>query len=242
LRELPAAMARELGEALRLGAKVSAVAPEGKGWHVEIDGGAGRHFDAVVCALPSPRAADLLREVSPAAAEALSQIRYSPLAVVHLGVRLADLRVPPKGFGVLDGEGKLELLGTLFPSSLFAGRAPDDHALLTSMVGGMRRPELPGLSDDRLVALVRQDLARVLGLAGAPVTHHVRHWEAAVPQYEVGHGTHVQTAEREVAKLPPFQLAGAAYHGVSVEFALQSGSAAARRILAPAPSLDSIPE
>jgi protoporphyrinogen/coproporphyrinogen III oxidase len=235
LQELPAAMARALGSALRLGARVSAIVPEGPGWQVGLGDSSGGLFDGVVCALPSPLAAELLDEVSPAASQALARIRYSPLAVVHLGVRSADLRVPARGFGVLDGEAKLNVLGTLFPSSLFAARAPADHAVLTSMVGGMRRPELARLPDDELIALVRADLGRVLGLTGTPVIHRVHRWEAAVPQYEVGHRANVEIAEREVAKLPSFQLAGAAYHGVSVELALQSGAAAAQRLLTGSP-------
>jgi oxygen-dependent protoporphyrinogen oxidase len=239
LHTLPLAMARELGDSLHLASPVTAIEPEGKGWQLAADGGRGGRFDAVVCALPGPYAAELLRRISPGAAKALAQIRYSPLAVVHLGVRHSDFRTPPKGFGLLDGEGKLDLLGTLFPSSLFADRAPPDHVLLTTLVGGMRRPELPGLDDGRLVELVSEDLRKVLGLTGTPVIQHVHRWEAAVPQYEVGHRALVETAELEVAKLPPFQLAGAAYHGVSVELTLQSGAAAARRLLAFFPGLDS---
>ncbi len=230
LHTLPSGLGEALGTSLRLGARVEAIAPEGGGWRVAFAGGAER-FDAIVCALPSSQAAGLLSAPSPDAAEALRAIRYSPIAVVHLGVRVSDLRRAPKGFGMLDGEGKLNLLGTLFPSSLFPGRAPEGHALFTSMVGGMRHAQRLELDDARLVDLVREDLGALLGLGGSPVTARVHRWTAAVPQYELGHGARVRAAEEAVAKLPPFQLAGAAYHGVSVELALQSGAAAARRLI-----------
>jgi oxygen-dependent protoporphyrinogen oxidase len=230
LHELPSAMASELGPALRLGAAVAHVAPSGAGWEVATERGSTERFDAMICALPSGRAAALLRGASKDAAEALDGIRYAPLAVVHLGVREQDFPKAPRGFGVLDGEGNLELLGTLFPSSLFEGRAPAGHLLLTTMVGGIRRPELTRLEDGRLVDLVRADLQRVLGLNGLPVIARVHRWDMGVPQYEVGHAALVERAEREVARLPPLQLVGAAYHGVSVELALQSGAAAARRL------------
>jgi oxygen-dependent protoporphyrinogen oxidase len=233
LHDLPSSMASELGSVLRLGATVTHVTPSRAGWEVVTDRGGDEHFDAVICALPSMHAAELLRDASKNAAQALDGIRYAPLAVVHLGVRDQDFPKAPRGFGVLDGEGKLELLGTLFPSSLFEGRAPAGHLLLTTMVGGIRRPELTRLEDGRLVDLVRADLGRVLGLSGVPVIARVHRWDQAVPQYEVGHAALVERAEREVARLPPLQLAGAAYHGVSVELALQSGAAAARRLMTP---------
>jgi oxygen-dependent protoporphyrinogen oxidase len=237
LQSLPNALTGELGSALRLGTRVVALEPEGQAWRVAVSGGDER-FDAVICTLPSHVAAELLAEVCPAAALALRQIRYAPIAVVHLGVALTAMPVEPRGFGLLDGEGRLNLLGTLFPSSLFPGRAPAGHALLTSMVGGVRHAELLRFDDARLVALVRDDLGRLLGLRGAPAIQRVHRWEAAVPQYELGHGRRVQAAVQAVAKLPLFQLAGAAYHGVSLELTLQSGAAAARRIAGGSPPFD----
>jgi protoporphyrinogen/coproporphyrinogen III oxidase len=229
LGSLTAAMAARLGDRLSLSAPVEALAPGSGGWSVGW-GGSSSIFDAVVLALPAFAAADLCVAFSPSLAVALEAFSYAPVAVVQLGVTDGALRRPAAGFGLLDGDGTLSLLGTLFPASLFPGRAPAGHALLTSMVGGARRPELVERTDDELLELVRADLGQALGLAGPPVyTRVVRHRQA-IPQVEIGHGDRVRAAE---AALPPgLSLCGAAYHGVSLDAALRGGAAAARSLLA----------
>ena len=45
---------------------------------------------------------------------------------------------------------KLSVLGVLFNSTLFPGRAPAGQVLLTVFVGGARQPELAELADEAL--------------------------------------------------------------------------------------------
>ncbi len=234
LGALTETLAARLGDRVTLGARVEALAPEAGGWTVGWAGPAAGSatFDAVVLALPAFAAAELCIDFSPSLAVALEAFPYAPVAVVHLGVPNAALRQPADGFGLIDAEGTLTLLGCLFPASLFPGRAPVGHALLTSMVGGARRPELLDRSDSELVDLVRDDVRRALGLSAQPVyTRVVRH-ARAIPQVEVGHSERVREAEGAAAAHPGLALCGAAYHGVSVDAALRDGAEAARRLLA----------
>ena len=54
-----------------------------------------------------------------------------------------EIKHPLNGFGFLVPEVEnLKILGTLFSSTLFPGRAPDGQVLLTTFVGGERNPEL----------------------------------------------------------------------------------------------------
>ena len=54
--------------------------------------------------------------------------------------------IPLDGFGFLVPEVEnLKILGTLFSSTLFPGRAPDGQVLLTTFVGGERNPALANL-------------------------------------------------------------------------------------------------
>jgi oxygen-dependent protoporphyrinogen oxidase len=234
LGALSGALATRLGERVKLGAPVEALSPEAGKWRVAWGGSnAGSEvFDAVVLALPAFAAAELCIDFSPSLAVALEAFTYAPVAVVHLGVSSAALSKPAEGFGLLDGDGTLSLLGTLFPASLFPGRAPEGHALLTSMVGGARQPELLDRSDGELVELIRGDLVKTLGLSAGPVyTRVVRH-ERAIPQYTVGHADRLREVETAVTAHPGLALCGAAYRGVSVDAALRDGAEAARRLLA----------
>ncbi len=233
LSALVRAMAGRLGERLRLATPVVSLAPEGAGFRVGWDGAAPGEgsFESVILALPAFAAANLCRGFAPGLAGALGAIPYAPVAVVHLGVKDSQLARPAAGFGLIDGDGTLGMLGALFPGWLFPGRAPEGCALLTAMVGGVRRPQVVDASDAGLVELARAALGRALGLAGDPVfTRVVRH-ARAIPQIEVGHAARVKAVEKEAARFPSLALCGAAYHGVSVDSALIDGGVTAARLL-----------
>lgn len=213
-------------EGVRLGTPVTALAPSGRAWDVA---GAGS-FDGVVLSLPAHAAADLLQPFAADLARALGSIDYAPVSVVHLGVRAADFAKPPEGFGMLDGEGSLNVLGTLFPSNLFPGRAPAGHLLLTSMVGGARARGRAALADGALVDLTREDAGRALGLRGTPVWSKVIRHDKAIPQPEVGHLDRVRALRALATRLPPLAFAGAAYDGAAIPDCALSGATAAETL------------
>jgi oxygen-dependent protoporphyrinogen oxidase len=79
----------------------------------------------VVLATPALVAARLVREIAPAATQALSEIPYAPLAVVASAYRTDDIAHSLAGFGFLvPKREQRNILGTLFSSSMFEGRAP----------------------------------------------------------------------------------------------------------------------
>jgi oxygen-dependent protoporphyrinogen oxidase len=222
LGSLPGAAARALGGRVRLRAPVSRLAPAGSGWRIEAE-----QFDAVVLAVPAGPAATLTGAFAPAFAEAMRQVRSVPVSIVHLGLAADAL---PRGFGVLDADGTLHSIGTLLPGSMLPDRAPQGRTLVTSMCGGARHPERAALPDADLVAAVRSDLRALWGLRQEPEYARVVRWQEAIPQYAPGHRDRVRRAREELAGLPPIEVAGAAYDGVSVPDVALSGTAAASRL------------
>ena len=216
LQDLVDALARALGPALRLGARVREVrGAAGPGFTLLLDDGEVR-AERIVCALPAPDAAALFPSVAPH----LSAFETAPLALVHFGIAGPG----PQSFGLLAPGGPVP--GLLFPSALWPGRAPPGRALVTALVGGSRHAAAAALPDDALAALARDHLARTLGLeAGAPI--HIARWPQAVPQPLPGHARRMAGLE---AALPAgVLLAGAWYRGVSVLDCLRQGRAAAAR-------------
>ena len=59
------------------------------------------------------------------------------------------------------------ILGTLFSSTLFPGRAPEGHVALTTFIGGMRAPDLATRDDEALRALVAERAGEVGSLEEA---------------------------------------------------------------------------
>jgi oxygen-dependent protoporphyrinogen oxidase len=230
LGALAAALARPLGSALRLGVRVTALAPEAGGWRVEHEGGALRGR-ALVLAADAAGAAALL---APLDAESAAFLRGLPFApIVSLALALADgaTKRPPDGFGFLvPRDCGLELLGALFVSRLFAGRAPPGAEQVTAMLGGMRWPGAVDAPADVLLARASAALDRALGLVEAPRALAITRWPRAVAQPGVGHVAAVRAIRARLARLPPLALAGGCWDGVALGSALASGARAAQAI------------
>jgi protoporphyrinogen/coproporphyrinogen III oxidase len=244
MRTLPQALCEKLADSAQCDSEVVFIRVNEAG-HFDV---ALRHrgatqqlaASAVVIATPTDQAGTLLAEVNSRFADAFERIEYAGVAQVSAGYRLAQITGPiaarPQGFGFLvpRTEG-LRLLGTIFSSFLFAGRAPvepEPMASFTSFLGGATDPEMCKQPEDVIARIARAELAKVLGITGAPVAEHVSRWERALPQYNLGHGGIVTMLKQLCDKTPGLFLTGNYLSGPSigscVEQANQTAEAAAR--------------
>jgi oxygen-dependent protoporphyrinogen oxidase len=191
-------------------------------------------FDRVVAALPAWSLARLA--IGPERARplaGLAAIEYPPVASVFLGFRRDQVQHPLDGFGALvPSTEKRSILGIVFSSSLFPGRAPEGHVALTVLAGGVLQPGIAALPADELVELVRTDLTRLLGAHGKPA--FVRHtlWPRAIPQYNLGHGRHLEAMAQCERSHPGLLIGGNVRDGISIPDCLMSGVSLAKRALA----------
>lgn len=232
-------LARQLAEGLAeppaLGSRVATIARDGERWRADVRSASG-DFEVraarMVVSAPAFAAADLLRALDAELAEALAGIAYAPLVVAPVGVEPRRSRVPIEGFGFLvpRSEG-LGLLGCLFSSRLFPGRAPEGRELLHCMLGGVRWPDAVELPDDALHERLAGDLERTLGLSDAPAPLAWLRWPRAVPQPSRDHAERIDWVQKRVDACPGLALAGSYVAGVGVADALASGLAAAARVL-----------
>jgi len=184
--------------------------------------------DAVVLAGPAAQSADLLDGISPSAAAQLRVINTAPLAVVCLGYDAAALaadRGPLDGFGFLVPRGEeIRILGALWETSIYPQRAPGGKALLRVMIGGATDPEAVELDDARLLATVRRDLERTMGLRIAPEFVHVLRHHRGIPQFTTGHTLRLERIEASLAAHPGLFITGNSYRGVSVNACIEDAS------------------
>ncbi len=235
LQELTSALAARLGPCLRLSTSVRKIFREGARYRLSLrdPGGVSELLvDRLLIALPAPDAADALDALDPALADELRALKAAPIAMVHLGVKSADVLARTDGFGLI-APGSAQL-GTLLPASLWEGRAPAGHVLLSTLVGGAQHPAAAGLPDDELVAAVREELHRTLRLRldSEPSLVRIVRWPQAVPQYERGHLERVASLEARAGAHAGLRLTGAWYRGVSVLDCLRDGKAQARALAA----------
>jgi len=216
LETLPRALAARLGDRLRRSTRVETLRRSTDRWTVCTASG-DLAASRVVLATSAPRAAALLGQACPSAARALSTIPHPPLAVLHLSWPVEAFPEPLTGFGhlVVPQSGR-RILGAVYSSSLFAGRAPEGRTLLTVFVGGSRDPEAVGLSDSALVETASRDLAAVLSVRGAPQAIGVTRYKQALPQYELGHLDRMRALDDAERACPGLTLLGNYRGGVSV--------------------------
>jgi oxygen-dependent protoporphyrinogen oxidase len=216
MEALPRALAAHLKEFFLTESSVTALRrgkANGKPWF-EIEFTRQGHREtiaanAVIMATPTNAAAEILQGLSDQFSAAFSGIEYAPVAVVSAGYRREQIRHSTNGFGFLVPRGeKLRVLGTVWNSSLFAGRAPNAMVGLTSFAGGATDPELCTLPDDEILGTVCGEVARVLGISGAPAIARVQRHARALPQYNLGHTRIVATLGELTSSIPGLFLAG----------------------------------
>jgi oxygen-dependent protoporphyrinogen oxidase len=186
-----------------------------------------------VVAVPAYAATTLANELAPAAARGLGAIEYAPVASVAIAYRRADVVHPLAGFGFLvpKREGR-NILGTLFSSSMFDGRAPEGTVLLTAFLGGMRQPELPAKPDAALVPLLRAELSALVGARGEPLWAETTRWSHAIPQYNLGHAERLRPVDAAERGLPGIFFRANYRGGVSVGDCVKAAHATAQDVRA----------
>lgn len=149
------ALADGLGASLRTECAVTGLRPRPEGGYVlALEGDDHVVADEVALCCPARAAAGLLKPTAPDAAARLEQLRYNPLAVVHLK---GDEDLVGAGYQVALGEG-LQTRGVTWNAGLF-GRP----GLYTAFLGGMRNPAIVEEDDDRLGQIAADEFAHVTG-------------------------------------------------------------------------------
>ena len=209
---------------------VHSIEPRTGGWSVSADLKSD-HYNAVIVATPALAAAKLLASSADLSAE-LAGIGYSSSITAVLGYG-ADVRQSlPPGFGFLvpRSEGK-QLLAATFVHNKFPHRAPPDRALLRCFFAGSSAEKVWPLSDDAIIAVVRNELQQILGVRSVPLFARVYKWKSAMAQYGVGHLERLDRIERLRQRLPGLALAGNGYRGIGVPDCVRSGSEAVKQLL-----------
>jgi protoporphyrinogen/coproporphyrinogen III oxidase len=218
--------------AARTGNPVVALTRQERKWFVAPEQGSPEEFDAVILALPAYAAAALVERTDPELVAELQQVPYSSSMTVTLGYDKRHLGSLPPGFGFLvpRSEGR-RMLACTFVHVKFPHRAPPDRGIIRAFLGGSQDEGVLDLGDDEALALVRQNLREILGLAGAPLFARVYRWRRAMAQYVSGHLARVERIEKLRQRIPMLELAGNAYRGIGVPDCIASGQQAARNAL-----------
>jgi oxygen-dependent protoporphyrinogen oxidase len=221
------ALAEDLGDRLLCGAEASSLTaldpghePKAPRFRASLRSSRGVEIveaERLVIAAPTNVAAKLLAPFDPAFEANLLPVEYSGIAVVSLGYRTEDVADPLTGFGFLVPRSSgLSILGSVWNSSLFPGRAPEGHALLTSFVGGATNPGAIGQSPEELATLVHREISHLLHIHKDPVFRNVTIWPRAIPQYNLGHVVRLAAVDKARAGFPGLYFSGNYLNGPAI--------------------------
>ena len=199
-------------------------------WRVNLADGTTLFVDAVILALPAPRAARLVGGLDPDLGEQLGAIRYHSSAVVTLAYERAGVHHPLRGFGfVVPRAERRPILACSVSNFKFAGRAPEGSLLLRTFVGGEAAQDLLARDDAAIAGATEAQLCEILGISSRPLLVRVHRHAGAMPHYEVGHGDRVEAIRRRVSQHPGLAIAGNALTGVGIPDCIHAGEQAAER-------------
>lgn len=187
--------------------------------------------DQIVIGIPAFATAEIVRPASEELVGLLDSIEYPPLAIVYLSYDRASIPINVNGFGFLAVPNQgLRILGCVYTSSLFEGRAPEDKVLFTVFVGGVRDPEGARLKDAEIASIANQDIKKALSIEDDAELVGITKYDRAIPQYNVGHVARIRRVEEIVSTLPGLTLTGNWMHGVATGNCIEDAEKIARLI------------
>ena len=220
LQVLIDALHHSLIQEIKLNTFITKIERIAEGWKVYYNDNGTEYINthsSLILTLPAYKLAEIEHNIDGIDLSSLKEIYYPPVASLTLGFKRTDVAHSLDGFGMLiPKKENLHILGTLFSSTLFLNRAPKDHVLLTSYIGGSRSPEFASANESDQIEFVLKDLHTLLGVHGEPTFIHRTYYPKAIPQYTIGYGKYKTLFDALEAKAPGVFIVGNYRNGISL--------------------------
>jgi len=211
--------------------EATAMHRDAHGWRVRINND-WRTYSRVIVALPAPVAAQVLETADAELASELARIPYSSAITVVVGFRKETINHPLDGFGYLvPRPERRQLAACTWINTKFPGRIADGYVALRGFIVGKDAEDLMTESDDRILSVVKRELARLMGIDARPAFHTLHRWPASMPLYVVGHNARRNRIRELAAAHPGLALVGNAYDGVGIPDCVRLARVATESVL-----------
>jgi len=156
--------------------------------------------------------------------ETISRMKYSKVVQVSVGFKKWE-GIPLNAFGgLVPFIEQRPILGVLFISSFLKNRAPQEGALLSVFMGGIRKPEMIVMTDDEIISIVEDELKKMLRLKHFnPGLLKIFRYPHAIPQYGLESEDKLKTIEQLEARFPGMILAGNIRDGIGIADRIKQG-------------------
>jgi oxygen-dependent protoporphyrinogen oxidase len=232
IQELTDATVKGLKGQVRTGHAVTGLKARDGGWELRLADGSNFDAEVVVSAAPAHVLKELTWSLDGALSELLAGIPYAPMNVICFGYEQDKVERDLNGFGYLipKKEG-CEILGTLWDSSIFTGRAPEGHIMLRSMMGGATTPEAIDLSDAEVKKRTMGELKKIMGISAEPDFVRIFRHRRAIPQYVAGHADRLAAIDEQLKAHAGLILTGNAFFGIGLNDCVNAANKAGEQVI-----------
>lgn len=191
----------------------------------------GEKFSHVISATGGYALDDLLPFVEKEKLTVISKMKYSRVVQVSLGFKKWE-GLPLNAFGgLVPSVEHRRILGVLFLSSFLKNKAPENGALLSVFLGGIRRPEIVELSDDEIREVVKEEVSEMMQLKSfAPDLLKIFRYNYAIPQYGFESEEKMKAISEIETENPGLILAGNVRDGIGIADRINQGRVIAEQL------------
>jgi len=158
-------------------------------------------------------------------------LKYAKVTEVAIGFKQWK-GIPLNAFGgLIPFKEDRDVLGVLFMSTLFKNRAPEGGALLTTFVGGTRKPHLADLKGAKLRKLIQEEIMEIMGLQDfEPDLFETAPHTRAIAQYGADSSSRLEAIAEIERTHSGLYLAGSMRDGIGIADRIKQGRQLAEEI------------
>ncbi|WP_339735156.1 protoporphyrinogen oxidase [uncultured Sunxiuqinia sp.] len=225
LKSLVNALSEQIGsERFHLNQTNLKVEYSGEKYQIADDAGTISEFDQVISTVGGYALRQLFPFFPAADLAKIEAMKYARVVQVSVGFKKWE-GMPIKAFGgLIPFHENRDILGVLFLSSFLKSRAPEGGALLSTFLGGVRKPEMVDLPDDEIKSIVERELKSMLGLTKwQPDLLVINRYQHAIPQYGIESAGRLQAIADLEADFPGLFLGGNIRDGIGMADRIKQG-------------------
>lgn len=237
LSNITDSMADFLGDRISLGVSNLKINPKENAWEATFLDKSGNQqtisASTVITTCGSYSLPEILPFVEPELMNQVNNLKYAPMIEVCVGVK-DTLGGDYKAFGgLVPTIEKKKVLGILFPSACFSGRAPEGGALFTYFIGGVKHAEMLEKSDSEITSIVEEvfhDMLKFPNTSKPDLIKIFRH-KTAIPQYELSTGERLSAVEKLQKQYSGLIIAGNLRDGIGMAHRIKQARDIAEKLI-----------
>ncbi len=175
------------------------------------------HSKKIILTVGAHQLDKIMPFVDPIELSKITALHYTRVLEVIVGFKKWNgMKLDAFG-GLIPFVEKRDLLGVLFMSALFSGRAPEGGALFSIFMGGVRRPDIYQLPEKEVIEILKREFCDLMQVSGfQPELLKIIHHPYAIPQYEADSGERFEAIKKIEQQFPGLVVGGNLRDGIGM--------------------------